>query len=267
MDFLIELSLILFLTFISKGHTWNITVDRHYNVTSGSDVNIKCTFSYPQQKPGENVQVFWKKSSIKKIVTMDKDKNPFIFHPNDAYIIDKYRGRTELIGKANEGDCTLKIRNITENEPEIYLRIRTVKDNFSFVNDFVSISVSGVAPVSIDPEFVPNQNEQLTNKTAMYIAIFVSLAAVLIIIVATGAVCCIKRRSLTRRESSYYVNFKVSSSPAKREPSVKNQDNKELPEQKVIDDPVYINLEVHPGQMDQSEAPADNIYANVDYTK
>ncbi|XP_030013034.1 uncharacterized protein LOC115435007 [Sphaeramia orbicularis] len=270
MGFLIELSLILLLTFISKGHTWNISVTKHFNVTSGSDVNILCTFSYPPKYHSDNVQIFWKKFSKEKITINDVDKRPFIFHPNETYIIEKYRHRTKLIGNVKEGNCSLKIQNITENEPKIYLRV-AVADNYSFVEDYVSISVSGVPPVIIDQDIplvtAPPKPSEQSNNIVMYIAIFVPLAAALIIIVATGTVCFKKHRSLSRRESSYYVNFKVSSTPAKRETSFKKQDNKELPEQKVIDDPVYINLEVNPGQMDQSVAHADNIYANVDYTQ
>lgn len=271
MDLLIELSLILFLTFISKGQCdWNVKVTRRFNVTSGSDVNIKCTFSYPQEKHSENVQIFWKKPSKDKIPIIDNDRNPFIFHPNKSYIIEKYRGRTQLIGNANKGDCSLKIRNVTENEPNIYLRI-VVNDTYSFYKNFVSISVSGVAPVVIDPDIQvtgpPHQSDQSDKKTVMYIAIFVSLPVALIIIVAVGIVLWKKHRSPTRQESSYYVNFKVSSIPANREKSFQKQDNKDLPEQKVIDDPVYINLQVPPGQMDPGVAHADSIYANVDYTK
>lgn len=100
-------------------------------------------FSYPQENSRNRVEIFWKRWSKEKIVTNDRDKNQFIFHQNKSYIIEKYRERTKLIGKVKEGNCSLNIQNVTENEPKIYLRVNAAKDNYSFIQDYVSILVSG----------------------------------------------------------------------------------------------------------------------------
>ncbi|TDH11983.1 hypothetical protein EPR50_G00066380 [Perca flavescens] len=92
-------------------------------------------------------------------------------------------------------------------------------------------------------------------EASLYMAIFIPVAALLIIIVVVAIIFCIKKRrsqSFTREESGYYENVsRASSNQAKREESCIKQDNNTLSEVKAIDEPVYINIEAIPSQMDQ----------------
>ncbi|XP_044065397.1 sialic acid-binding Ig-like lectin 10 isoform X2 [Siniperca chuatsi] len=276
---LIDLSLLLILTSTTKGQTWNVSVTRHINALLGSDVDIPCTFTYPPEHHTKDVQVYWKKPERSTFNINDNDKNAFVFHTNETFVVEKYKGKTKLTGDKVKGNCSLKIQNIMENEPNIYVRVIAKGDNYSFKTDFVSISVSGVTPVSLDQDIiVSSTSTPLTTAgttkmgmTSIYTATFVPVALLLIIIFVAGIVFYIKHKrsqAFTREESGYYANFSTASSnQAKREAFCKKQDNKKLPELKAIDEPVYINIEAPPGQMDQSMDHTDNIYANEDYSK
>ncbi|XP_028435366.1 uncharacterized protein LOC114556573 isoform X1 [Perca flavescens] len=279
---LIELSLIFILVSNSKGDEWAVNVNRRINATLGSNVTIPCSFTFPSNIHTENVQVHWKKQGVKhNLSIIDKDLNAFVFHPNDTYVLEKYRGKTKLTGNKNKGDCTLKIFNISEYVPNIYVRV-IAKDNYSFWKNTVTILVSGGKPVSLNTEPSPNFETTTTAMTgsttvgtareaSLYMAIFIPVAALLIIIVVVAIIFCIKKRrsqSFTREESGYYENVsRASSNQAKREESCIKQDNNTLSEVKAIDEPVYINIEAIPSQMDQRMDHTDNIYGNVDYEK
>ncbi|XP_038568468.1 uncharacterized protein LOC119898330 isoform X1 [Micropterus salmoides] len=278
---LIDLSLILILASFTKGETWNISVAGNINTSLGSDVTIPCTFTYPPEQRTDNVEVYWKKLEKSKFNINDKDKNAFIFHTNDTYVLDKYKGKTMLIGDKDKGNCSLKIMKIMERMQNIYVRVIGKNDNYSFNKNLVSISVIGIESVTLDRDITPvstisspistsETTEKRMNSSQMYLAIFIPVAALLIIIFVTGIVLyikCKRSQSFTRQESGYYANFSTASSnQVKREPFSKKQDNKKLPEPKAIDEPVYINTEAPPGQMDQRMDHTDNIYANVDYS-
>ncbi|KAI3360924.1 hypothetical protein L3Q82_013129 [Scortum barcoo] len=106
------------------------------------------------------------------------------------------------------------------------------------------------------PTFETTTVTALKTSKHIYIAIFVPIIALLIIILVIGIVCFMKHKrskTFTREESGYYANFsRAFSSEAKREISCQTHDNKKLPEPKVIheptylkatEDPVYLNLE------------------------
>ncbi|XP_038568470.1 uncharacterized protein LOC119898330 isoform X2 [Micropterus salmoides] len=186
-----------------------------------------------------------------------------------------------LIGDKDKGNCSLKIMKIMERMQNIYVRVIGKNDNYSFNKNLVSISVIGIESVTLDRDITPvstisspistsETTEKRMNSSQMYLAIFIPVAALLIIIFVTGIVLyikCKRSQSFTRQESGYYANFSTASSnQVKREPFSKKQDNKKLPEPKAIDEPVYINTEAPPGQMDQRMDHTDNIYANVDYS-
>ncbi|XP_034731331.1 uncharacterized protein LOC117946927 [Etheostoma cragini] len=283
---LIDLSFILILVSNSKGHTWNVNVASSIDAILGSNVTIKCFFTYPPKHYTEDVQVYWKKLAVSNS-RFDEKESPFVFHPNDTFVLEKYRGKTKLTGDKAQGDCTLKIFNISEYEENIYVRVEA-KDNYSFREHMVTIGVSGHKSVSLKPDQIPIPSSTFETTTSLfttdmevslgtpreaslYTAICVPVAALLIIIFVIAIVLCLKKRrsqSFTREESRYYENVsRASSNQAKRETSCITQDNKKLSELKAIDEPVYINIEAIPGQMDQSMDRTDNIYGNVDYEK
>ncbi|XP_034466491.1 uncharacterized protein LOC117776562 [Hippoglossus hippoglossus] len=271
---LIDLSLILILTSYSKGQDWTINVTQHYNATKNSTVTILCTFTYPKEYHTDAVQVYWKKPGRSSFNTGDKDTNQFVFHTNKTFVEEKYRGRTELIGKKNNGNCSLRIQNVMDNEQSLYMRIIANGQNYSFKREPVSISVSGVATVVLSqgtnpPLFTAATPRMHGNNLPMYAAIIVPLSFLLLVVVVGAAVCshkkCKRSQSLTREESGYYANFsRASDDPAQREASCNIQQNKTFSEPNIIDEPIYVNTEVLTGQMDEDDI--HNVYGNVDYS-
>ncbi|KAK2844406.1 hypothetical protein Q5P01_011065 [Channa striata] len=253
------LTLGFMLILASKGQCWNISVPEHINATLGSDVTIDCTFTCPKEYNMENVKVYWKKIG-KNIEIDEKEKNPFIYHTNKALVLEEYRHRTQLIGSATKGNCSLLILNVRENESGLYVRLDTGgKDKkYSFMKYSVSIFVSGV-------------NETQPERH-IYVAISVPVAVLVIsIVIFIGIFCFVKHRrshSLTRDESGYYANFtRPSLNQAKSEISSIKYEKTQMPQPKIIDEPVYINTEDATGRMDQRMELTETIYANVDYLK
>nr|XP_040022258.1 uncharacterized protein LOC120811137 isoform X2 [Gasterosteus aculeatus aculeatus] len=265
---LIDYTLILIVASNSEGESWNIDVSRHINATLGSNVTIQCHFTVPTKHYTESMQVFWKKDEKSKFNTFDNDKNAFIFHPNETFVLEKYRGKTRLMGNKSAGNCSLKIFNIRDNVPNIYVRLIAKGDNYSFSQNSVSIAVTGTTqltpitqgqPVGADPE----------NDLLKHVSISVPVVAILTIIVVVGIVLGIKHKrsaSFIREDSRYYANFSRANQ-LQREASCQKPENSKVSEQKDIEEPVYANIEAHPDQMDQSADHLDNIYANVDHLK
>ncbi|XP_062254662.1 uncharacterized protein LOC133964530 [Platichthys flesus] len=273
---LIYLSLILILTSFSKGQKWDINLDQRINATKGSTVIIQCTFTYPKEYHTSGVLVYWKRRERSSFNTGDNDKNQFVCHTNETFVVEKYRGNTKLIGKNDEGNCSLKIRNVTYNEPSLYVRLIAKGQNYSFVRKPVSISVSGVAPVfpsqgtnpplfTVETTIIP----MIEDNSTLYAAITVPLSVLLLFVVVVAAVCCHKKckksQSFTREESGYYANFsRASEDPAQRVVSCENQQSKTFSEPKNIDEPIYANTEALTDQVEEDHV--QNVYGNVDYS-
>ncbi|CAI5662716.1 uncharacterized protein LOC100707044 isoform X2 [Oreochromis niloticus] len=276
---------VLVLACNSKDTEWKINVERTITAQPGSTVTIHCNFSYPQEYHTNNVTVFWKMLSVKdptKCSNKDKHKWAFVFNTNNDCVLEKYRGKTKLIGDQNKGNCSLQITNITHIEQAIYVRIDVQKDKYSFDKDLVSVSFSMNGTGASDPgtdsymthdplpteTTITKANENDTSlATILSVAIPVAVLVVIILLVA-GIFIFIKykrSRSVTREDSGYYANFsRALSNPPKREVTCDTQ-AKKLPEGKAIDDPVYINVKAPTGHMAPNSSSADNIYANVDY--
>ncbi|XP_030606440.1 uncharacterized protein LOC115794888 [Archocentrus centrarchus] len=278
---------VLILACNSDDKSWKINVNKNITAHPGSNITIQCNFSYPQKYKTDNVTVYWKNLKVKDISNCsknEKDKNAFVYHPNEICVINNYIQKTKLIGDKDKGDCSLQITNIVMGEQKLYVRIHVKEQNYSYTNDYVTISQRGKAaesdkfkPVGTDymnPTFSPTETT-ITNEEGhstdiaktLYVAIPVAVAAVIILLVA-GIFFFQKHKrshSVTREDSGYYANFsRAISNPPKREACVSTQ-VKKLPEGKAIDDPVYINVKAPPGHMDQNMDCVDNIYANMDY--
>ncbi|KAM9310028.1 uncharacterized protein KZ484_025977 [Pholidichthys leucotaenia] len=276
-------TLILIPTCYSKGQDWTISINvinRTIYARKGSTVIIPCNFSYPEEHSTPAVKVAWKTRSEEiswKI--QEPDKFAFIFHPNDTYVIPRYRDKANLIGDPAKGNCTLKIIDIQENLPDVYMRLYA-NDQYSFKKDLVHINVAGAKPVTTSPDVGHiNPTSEVTKSTvfgetsetsrAMIPAVCVS-GAVLLALVVIGGILYLKRRRsqfFAREDSGYYANFnRASSNPTEREMSCKTQDQR-LSEVKAIDEPIYINVEAQTCNADQTTDHVDQIYANIDYTK
>ncbi|XP_010787965.1 sialic acid-binding Ig-like lectin 12 [Notothenia coriiceps] len=272
---LIHLSLILMLT--SEGHTdqnWNVNVTRNIQATLGSNVTIDCSFTYPHNLSSENVKVYWK-TFERSNFSLDKDPDAFVFHPNKALVNEKYREKTKLFGNVTQKSCSLWIFNFTDEKLNIYMRAMGKEWMYSYRKNNVSISVSGDVIPAIHTSDTTNIAVSSTMATIQgpssieYTAIFVPVAALLIIICVAGIFFFLKNKrsqTLTREESGYYANVSRSNQ-AKRNASSKTQENENTSELKVIDEPVYNNFEAPPGQMGQGMNHTENIYGNVDYSQ
>nr|XP_057940881.1 myelin-associated glycoprotein-like isoform X2 [Doryrhamphus excisus] len=265
-----QLVLILILVTNSKGETWGVNVTRSFTAERGKSVTIPCTFSVPPQEYHENIQLFWKVPVRSTFNTYDRDGNAFIFHPNRTFVLKEYQGKTELLGQRNgqPKNCTLRISHFMNNQLRIYLRIIGKTNNYTFGKNIVTISVSGKGVLD-KAEPVTGQISQTLN-----IAIFVPLAALFILLAsAAGFVVWRKQsrsQSLVRECSGYYANFsRASSNQATRKENCQKKDNKKLSDVKVIDEPVYINMQHPTGQLkpevDQERGHKESIYANVDH--
>ncbi|XP_054639225.1 uncharacterized protein LOC129185786 isoform X2 [Dunckerocampus dactyliophorus] len=168
----------------------------------------------------------------------------------------------------------------------IYLRVIGKTNNFTFSKNSVTISVPGKSvldktatalPTALIPDMEgTEQPTPVQISETLYIAIFVPSAALLIILAAAvGFVVWRKHtrsQSLVRECSGYYANFsRASSNQAKRKENCQKTENKNLSDVKVIDEPVYINLQHPTGQLDpkvdQEQGHKESIYANVDHSE
>ncbi|XP_034540682.1 uncharacterized protein LOC117813761 [Notolabrus celidotus] len=262
---LMEFTLILSLAFCSVGlgqNEWTITVNRSISARRGSDVTIHCTFTCPPVQCDNKAQVIWKKRQGKTFDGKVNDANEFVFHENKTFVLERYREKTELVNKKGnkDKDCSLRIKNVTDSDGDIYVRLIAEKDQYSYYRDTVSIIVSNGNKTS--PEDTANIPNNLS--LLMYTTIFVPVAALVIIVILVGTLCLIKhkrKQSFTREESGYYANFsRASSNNTKSEVSCKTIDN--LPEPNEVDDPVYVNTRGPLDHMDHT----NNIYGNIDYS-
>ncbi|XP_041649544.1 uncharacterized protein LOC121513691 isoform X2 [Cheilinus undulatus] len=237
---LIQLTLILILAYCAEAKkNWTISVNESITAVRGSSVTINCTFRCPSDQCNDKVSVYWKKRQRSSITISDNDKNVFILHENNSYVLEKYRGKTELVQHNSNKDCSLKINNVTEADQGLYVRLITKTEKFSFYGNAVSVFV-----IDRNDTLVVPTDDTLKTSSSMYIAIFVPIALIVIIAVIAGIFFYIKHRRtqpFTREESGYYANFsRASSNDPKSDASCKKNDK--LPEVNDIDDPVYINV-------------------------
>ncbi|XP_041091528.1 sialic acid-binding Ig-like lectin 5 [Polyodon spathula] len=87
---------------------WTVTIPEKISALQGSCVVIPCNFSYSSNPPQSFVVVWYQYVSRGYPVVYD-GRNPSI-------VIDKFRGRTVLVGDVHAGDCSLKIDSITRND-------------------------------------------------------------------------------------------------------------------------------------------------------
>nr|XP_029477035.1 uncharacterized protein LOC115101699 isoform X2 [Oncorhynchus nerka] len=224
----------------------------------GEDVTIPCNVTYPPSQSKEPIQAYWKRWGNTKLKINDNDKNEFLYHPNNTFVIKSFQTRTNLTGNITQGNCSLKINIIQHGDigHSYYLRIATGADNFSFNKDLVSIQISGTSgTISTIPKDMSNTVDSTTTvplattkyapSTATYIATTVPVVAVLLVAVL-GIVWFFKYR--------------------KRVKTTKKKDDTQVSPPKVIDEPVYGNVQGPDDPMDSMDQ-MDSVYANVDHAK
>ncbi|XP_038129483.1 uncharacterized protein LOC119775542 isoform X2 [Cyprinodon tularosa] len=287
LQILFHLNLLWLPLSLAEGDKWTITITNNRIPTvKGGTVTINCSFTYPKAQHTSNVTIYWKiwkTEGDAKCDKTDHDKRAFVFHPNHTCVDSKFSNRTKLIGNKTEGNCSLQINNITQNEPQIYLRVWGLSNNYSFIktNELVSFYIAGVNSSTLNPTYPTTTDITVDVSTtsylptmpddrnqSLYLATLVPIVG-LICLAAGGTVAYRKRKrskKVTREESGYYMNFKQTSSHSPESEPPCQTTNKLPPDPKVIDEPVYINYEISENQMGQQKEHKDNIYGNVDYT-
>ncbi|XP_078789098.1 uncharacterized protein LOC101172436 isoform X2 [Oryzias latipes] len=273
----ITFSLVVTLASCLQDSTWTLNVNRNITVEKGSDVNIRCQFSYPEKHHTQDVKVYWKTDGTSVCSKTDNDKKAFVFHPNQTCVLPEFRGRTKLIGNETSGDCSLQILNITMGGV-IYVRIIAKGDQYSFKKQKVSISLRGTYIIQ------PTQESGFFTTTGKAVSAMpvseastlntyitaTTLAALAVVMIITGVVICTKHkrssRTLTREESSYYVNFRRALSKSHKRETVCKKSDLKVFEKKDVDDPIYINVQAPADQLVQSFDHKENVYGNVDFS-
>ncbi|KAM9405401.1 uncharacterized protein ACWYII_028732 isoform 3-T3 [Salvelinus alpinus] len=283
----IEMMLILSQACGTSGVDWKADYPKVVFTKMGEDVTIPCNVTYPPSPSKEPVQAYWKRLGNTKLNINDNDKNEFLYHPNNTFVIKSFQTRTNLTGNVTKRNCSLKINIIQHGDIGrfYYLRIATGADNFSFNKELVSIQISGTSgTISIIPMDKSNTVDSTTTvplattelfedalSTTTYIATTVPVVAVLLVAVL-GIVWFFKyrkrSRGVTKQESGYYANFTMTTPTTKPErvKTTKKKDDTQIPPPKVIDEPVYGNVQGPDDPMDSMDQ-MDSVYANVDHAK
>lgn len=126
---------------LNTGQSWDVNVTRDIVAKPGSNVIIPCVFTYPHQFYTNDVQVYWKIKEKSPVDFMDNDRNAFVYHTNDSLVLDRYRGKTSIIGIKDKGNCTLMIQDINQNETSLYLRVVAKGNQYSFLKKSVFITL------------------------------------------------------------------------------------------------------------------------------
>lgn len=135
-------------TFVVNSNTgvdWKADYPKFVFTNKGDDVTILCNVTYPPSPSKEPILAYWKRLGKTKLTINDNDKNEFLYHPNNTFVIKSFQNRTKLTGNVTKGNCSLNIKGIEEGDMGnfYYLRIATGANNFSFINQLVSIQISG----------------------------------------------------------------------------------------------------------------------------
>ncbi|XP_035289279.1 myelin-associated glycoprotein-like isoform X6 [Anguilla anguilla] len=113
--------------------SWTAEIPQTISALLGSCVVVPCKFNYPDppKKPPEMTGI-WHMT----------DYQP-IYHPDSSKVMEKFRGRTNLIGDLARKNCSLRINHLKkkDNGPFIFrIEIRDFK-MYSYTDNMVSIDV------------------------------------------------------------------------------------------------------------------------------
>ncbi|KAJ8289775.1 hypothetical protein GJAV_G00005190 [Gymnothorax javanicus] len=116
-------------------NSWTAEIPQTITALLGSCVVVPCKFNYPN--PG-------RESPHLKGIWHMRNSEQLIYHPDSSSVMEKYRGRTNLIGDLGLKNCSLRINLLekTDNGPFIF-RIEIGGFNrYSYRNNEVSIDVN-----------------------------------------------------------------------------------------------------------------------------
>ncbi|XP_056142156.1 myelin-associated glycoprotein-like [Lampris incognitus] len=114
---------------------WRADVVEKLDTLIGSCVVVPCTFTYPGEKlPSSKLRGIWH-------FLNDRMKN--IYHPDNLNVMENFRGRTELVGRLGDGNCTLKMVDVKDhdNGPFCFRVEIPEKDKFSYVEHCARLTI------------------------------------------------------------------------------------------------------------------------------
>ncbi|XP_061094689.1 myelin-associated glycoprotein-like isoform X2 [Conger conger] len=133
----LEYLLILFLCLkVLNVHTtsWTAEVPQTVSALNGSCVVIPCKFNYPDPERNlSDLTGIWQTSN----------QDHLIYHPDPSKVMEKFRGRTNLVGDLARKNCSLRINHLEEKDNgQFIFRIEIHDfDKYSYKDNVVSIDV------------------------------------------------------------------------------------------------------------------------------
>ncbi|XP_076594059.1 myelin-associated glycoprotein-like isoform X2 [Chaetodon auriga] len=119
---------------------WKASVVKNLETLVSSCVVVPCSFSHPkEQLPTSRLRGIWHRS--------DK-RDERIYYEDSTQVLESFRGRTRLLGKLGQNNCTLEITEIKDHDNGPFcFRIELARtetdtstvDKFSFVDDCVTL--------------------------------------------------------------------------------------------------------------------------------
>ncbi|XP_039972944.1 myeloid cell surface antigen CD33-like isoform X2 [Xiphias gladius] len=127
---------------------WKATVVKSLDALVTSCVVVPCSFTHPKENlPSSRLRGIWHRSN---------NKNELIYYEDQTRVLENFRGRTRLLGKLGQNNCTLEMTEIKnhDNGPFCFrielARTETdtsTKDKFSFVEDCVALNMLADPPM------------------------------------------------------------------------------------------------------------------------
>uniref|UniRef100_A0A673AIU9 Si:ch73-380l3.2 n=1 Tax=Sphaeramia orbicularis TaxID=375764 RepID=A0A673AIU9_9TELE len=121
---------------------WKVSVVESLDALVSSCVVLPCTFSHPHENlPTSKLRGKWH-------VTSDRDQ--LIYYEDSTRVLENFRGRTKLLGKLGDGNCTLEMIEVKEHDSGPFcFRIEIARtptdtstpDKFSFVKNCVTLNM------------------------------------------------------------------------------------------------------------------------------
>ncbi|XP_076832861.1 uncharacterized protein LOC143477888 [Brachyhypopomus gauderio] len=270
---------ILFICFILidvniTDELWTVTLQSStFYPAESSNITINCTMKYPEKCRETHGQIFWKEFGEQSMKIENKDRRRFIQHPNASFVIEHFRGRTKLLGDFTKNNCSLLISNIQQKDSgQYYLRVEAGCNNYSFVNNRVSINVQGHTPpviVQKSPDFETTMapSSPWTSAPSPMVTTYVLIAIpVSLILIVAGIVAVLVLLRQKRRggktfkhhqgqTSNYYENYEMPQEIHRQEEKEKEAQEEE--------EPIYKNVQECHKEVTVDCNQLDNIYCNV----
>uniref|UniRef100_A0A669E083 Sialic acid-binding Ig-like lectin 14 n=1 Tax=Oreochromis niloticus TaxID=8128 RepID=A0A669E083_ORENI len=112
--------------------SWTVDVPSSVEGLLGSCVVIPCTYNYPD-------------ITVHTFTGIWRSDDRVIYHPTQSNTVEKYRGRTKILGDLSKKNCSLMIENLQQSDGgPFFFRIELDGTNmFSYFSNKVSISMIG----------------------------------------------------------------------------------------------------------------------------